>query len=278
MQRAIKQFILFLFIALCLHTQAAAFPKHNSVPGGIAILAIAPTSAKRPIVHYEGNRVTVVPHQKEWVSLVGIPLDATTGTHKISITHPVTQKRFDAPFQVTPKNYRLQRLTIRNKNKVNPNKKSTERIIRELAVQKRLKTQFSEREAQLDFMKPVKGRDSGRFGLRRIINGQKRNPHSGMDIAAPTGTPIRATTDGQVLYTGDFFFSGNVVYVDHGSGVISMYAHLSKTNVQPGQWISKGQIIGEVGSTGRVTGPHLHWSVYLNGQVIDPGLFTQKMN
>lgn len=277
MQRAIL-FILFFFAYFGLQTKVLAFPAHQPVPGGIATLTIAPTSAPRPIVYYQSNRVAVAPYNNEWVAIVGIPLDADAGTHKISITNPSTQKTFHAPFQVNNKNYRLQRLTIHNKNKVNPNRKSTKRIVRELTIQNKLKTQFSDQPANLDFIQPIRGRNSGRFGLRRIINGQKRNPHSGMDIAAPTGTPIKATAAGRVIYTGNFFFTGNVVYVDHGSGIISLYAHLSQINVKANQWLKRGQILGNVGSTGRVTGPHLHWSVYLNGQVIDPALFIPKRN
>ena len=279
MQWAKKILFTLLFISCFgLSAGALAFPNHSPVPGGIATLAIAPTSAPLPLVFYQNNRVTVVPYEDEWVALVGISLDAKTGTHQIDITNPTTQKTFSAPFQVNAKKYRLQRLTIRNKNKVNPNKKSTQRIIRELAIQKKLKTQFSERRAQFNFIQPVRGRNSGRFGLRRVINGQKRNPHSGMDIAAPTGTPIKSAASGQVIHTGNFFFSGNVVYVDHGSGLISMYAHLSRIDVRAGQWLQQGEILGNVGSTGRATGPHLHWSVYLNGQVVNPALFTPKMN
>ncbi len=281
MQRAnntITLLILFFTSYFGLSAAAVAFPAHNPVPGGIATLAIAPVNAPRPIVYYQGNRVTTVPYENEWVALVGISLNSSAGTHQISITNPSTQKSFDAPFQVRDKKYRLQRLNIHNKNKVNPNKKSTQRIVRELAVQKRLKTQFSERQAALDFIQPIRGRNSGRFGLRRTINGQKRNPHSGMDIAAPTGTPVKATANGQVIHTDNFFFSGNVVYVDHGSGIISMYAHLNQINVHSGQWLRQGDILGHVGSTGRATGPHLHWSVYLNGQAIDPSLFIPKSN
>jgi murein DD-endopeptidase MepM/ murein hydrolase activator NlpD len=94
-----------------------------------------------------------------------------------------------------------------------------------------------------------------------------------MDIAAAAGTPVKVTASGWVLHTDNFFFSGNVVYVDHGSGVISMYAHLSKIQVKAGDTVQQGDIIGEVGSTGRATGPHLHWSVYLNGEAVDPSLF-----
>lgn len=265
-----------LTMVMLFPVQAAAFPAHHPVPGGISLLAIAPVTAKRPIVHYQGQRVTVVPYGNEWVAAVGIPLSASPGTHNITVTHPVTRQQFNAPFAVTDKYYRTQKLTIRDNNKVNPDHSSTQRIIRELAIQKDITTRFSERNVRMDFIHPVSGRDSGRFGLKRIINGEPRSPHSGMDIAAPSGTPIRSAANGTVLYTGSFFFSGNVVYVDHGSGVISLYAHLNSINVRPGDYARQGAIIGSVGQTGRTTGPHLHWSVYLNGQAIDPALFTQK--
>lgn len=249
-------------------SQTFAFPHANPVPGGIALIPLGALSDTPPIAQYEGQRVTVAPLEQQWIALVGIPLDTQEGTHQLQLSgsKPIA-------FDVAPKQYRTQRITIRDRNKVDPDDESSERIIRELAIQKRLKTQYSSTNANVDFIKPVPGQDTGRFGLRRIMNGQSRNPHSGMDIAAAAGTPVQATAAGRVLHTDDFFFSGNVVYVDHGAGVISMYAHLSKINVNIGDEVRQGDIIGEVGSTGRATGPHLHWSVYLNGTAVDPALF-----
>jgi murein DD-endopeptidase MepM/ murein hydrolase activator NlpD len=114
---------------------------------------------------------------------------------------------------------------------------------------------------------------TGSFGRRRVFNGQNRRPHSGMDIAANEGVPVAAPARGTVIELGDFFFSGNLVYIDHGQGMISMFAHLSEIDVEMGQQIKKGEIIGKVGATGRVTGPHLHWSLGLNGAWVDPSLF-----
>ncbi len=121
------------------------------------------------------------------------------------------------------------------------------------------------------FMQPVSGRISGKFGGQRIMNGRKMNPHAGTDIAAPLGMPVAAAGDGKVvLMAGDLFYSGNVVVIDHGYGLQTIYAHLNKITVQKGQKVKKGEIIGEVGKTGRVTGPHLHWGASLKGIRFNP--------
>lgn len=117
----------------------------------------------------------------------------------------------------------------------------------------------------------------GRFGSRRIFNGQPRNPHTGSDFAADRGTPVLAPADGVVALSGAFFFSGNSIFLDHGDGLISMVFHLTEIFVEPGQRVTRGAVIGTVGSTGRATGPHLHFGLRWHGARIDPKPLLEKV-
>jgi murein DD-endopeptidase MepM/ murein hydrolase activator NlpD len=202
---------------------------------------------------------------------VGIPLDTEAGRHVLEVAHagkPVT-----IPFDVAAKTYPEQHLTVPNRRHVNPEPEDLERIKKESVRLGAAKASWSEVPLPpLTLQLPVQGPRSSPFGLRRYFNGQPRSPHGGMDIAAPAGTPVAAAAAGKVVNTGSYFFNGNTVLIDHGQGLITMYCHLSRISVKEGDVVNAGQPIGAVGSTGRVTGPHLHWSVMLNQTSIDPEL------
>ena len=204
------------------------------------------------------------------IAVVGIPLSAQTGEHELLLRYAdgTVETRH---FHVSAKQYPEQRLTIDNPRMVNPNPQDLERIRSESAQMREQYIRFSPLQHSLaPFVKPVDGVTSSPFGRRRILNDQPRNPHSGLDIAAPTGTPIKAPTPADVTLTGNFFFNGNTVFLDHGGGLITMYCHMSEIMVREGDKVDRGATIGLVGATGRATGPHLHWSVNLNGHRIDP--------
>lgn len=255
-------------LLLILPCAAFALPRAQSTPGGVAVLPLdIAVESPAPQLKYKGRRVFAYPHVDGWYAYVGIPLNAKTGTHHLVVNGE------DYSFSVANKAYETQSLTIKNKRKVNPNAEDMQRINRESGRKAAAKAYFSEELLGADFIEPTAGPRSSSFGLRRIFNGQARSPHSGMDIAAPQGQAVVAPADGIVREMGDFFFSGNLIYLDHGQGLTSLYAHLSQFDVAVGDRVKQGQKIGEVGATGRVTGPHLHWSVGLNGEWVDPALF-----
>ena len=163
-------------------------------------------------------------------------------------------------------------------------KSQNERIVKERKIIKEARGKIGEVKEALfaeGIIRPVKGgRLSSVFGSQRVLNGTPKNPHNGLDIAAPRGTPVYAMTDGVVLLAADnFYYSGNFILLDHGFGLNSSYLHLSKKFVKAGDYVKKGQKIGEIGTTGRSTGPHLHWSVQWYGKRVDPaGLLKYPIN
>ena len=173
-----------------------------------------------------------------------------------------------------PKAYPEQRLTIKNPKMVTPPADELARIAEERERQLAIRSRFRDVPVnRVDLDLPADGRLSSRFGLRRIFNGEPRAPHTGLDVAVPTGTPIRAPADGVVTLVDDLYFNGKTVFVDHGQGFVSMVCHLDQARVEVGQKVARGERLGDAGSSGRATGPHLHWSVYLNGAAVDPALF-----
>jgi murein DD-endopeptidase MepM/ murein hydrolase activator NlpD len=208
-----------------------------------------------------------------WTAVVGIALSAAPGTGHVDVRRAgVADER--VAFPIGPARYAEQRLTVKNQRHVDPSKEDLARIAAERErIDAALGTYTEDLEPVFEFPAPVAGRRSSSFGLRRYFNNQPRNPHSGMDIAAPAGTPVLSPAPGRVLDAGDFFFNGNTVFLDHGQGLVTMYCHLSRIDVKAGAEVPAGARLGLVGATGRVTGPHLHWGVALNRALVDPALF-----
>lgn len=246
---------------------ANGLPTSVNVPGGIAIIKLDAPLESQPQAAYQKHPVTVVQHNNAWHAVVGLNLNTKAGEHFI-----VSQgKRY--PFTVSAKDYPEQHIQLKTRKHIDL---SAEDLARHKGEKKQANAVFNVFDTQqapdLNFVKPVEGPYSSPFGLKRFFNGEPRNPHSGLDIAAATGTTIHAPSTGKVVLTGNFFFNGNVVYMDHGQGLISMFCHLSEIGVKTGDILEKGAVLGKVGATGRVTGPHLHWSVSLNNARIDPML------
>jgi murein DD-endopeptidase MepM/ murein hydrolase activator NlpD len=262
-----------LFLAWLALPAAAGFvaPRVSVVPGGVVTFKVTGPADDKPVVKYGDRPMMVVRQGSEWLAIVGIPLDAEPGEHHVELEqHAVTRQ---IPFKVLPKQYRTQQLKV-PPSQVNLSAEDEARVTREREkVSAALHAFTADAPSTLRLPAPVPGPRSSSFGLRRVFNGESRNPHSGMDIAAPTGTPIKAPLAGKVVDVGSYFFNGNNVLIDHGQGLVTMYCHLSKIRVEVGQDVKAGDVIGDVGATGRVTGPHLHWGVALSGTFVDPALF-----
>jgi murein DD-endopeptidase MepM/ murein hydrolase activator NlpD len=256
-------------------TEPELLPRESRVPGGIAYVEV-PGAALPPVVMADGHRAPVIRRGERWVAVVGIPLAAEIGERNLIVR--TETGRFDVPFYVSDKRYRTQHLTIKNQRQVEPNPEDLARIKAETERSDKALSLYTIDNAPpaLSLSAPVDGVRSDSYGSRRYFNGQARSPHTGMDIAAAKGTPIRSPAAGTVVEAGDFFFNGNTLYIDHGNGLVTMYCHLDTVQVKVGDRLGRGQVIGTVGASGRVTGPHLHWGVALNRAMVDPALFLDE--
>lgn len=271
----IKKLLTLIFLLPVL-AHGATLPDGSPVPGGIIPLTVDSANNPPPQVFYQDRRVLVLKNEHQWVALVGIPLSAEPGEHRLRIQRAGQAETYKS-FTVTPKEYPSQYITLKETRYVNPPPEDLKRIKKEtILINRALSTWTAQPAVDLDFHLPVNGRLSSPFGLRRFFNNQPRNPHSGLDIAAPAGTPIKAPAQGRVIDTGHYFFNGKTVFLDHGQGLITGYFHMREIQVKPGQILQRGDVLGAVGATGRVTGPHLHWNVYLNGTKVDPQLWIAR--
>jgi murein DD-endopeptidase MepM/ murein hydrolase activator NlpD len=267
------QFVALVLIAFALPAvaQGLVLPRESRVPGGVALIAVGDAATARPTVTRNGANVWVAQRGKSWAAVVGIALSSEPGEHSVDVTR--SGMTTTESFTVKPKRYPVQKLTL-NKAMVDPPVEVMARIERESAHLKTKRSTWRETDATTAaFDLPAKGPLSSRFGVARVLNGQPRSPHAGLDVAVGTGTSVNAPADGIVIDTGDYYFCGKGVMMDHGNGLLTLYCHLSEFAVSVGDAVRRGQRIALSGGTGRSTAPHLHWTVYLNGVAVEPELF-----
>jgi murein DD-endopeptidase MepM/ murein hydrolase activator NlpD len=280
-----KQPILFLFFLFLLLISTLAFADNPLRP------EILPTSAKQGDVgllrvtglknlknlegEFKGIRFSMNPDSagKAYEALLAVDMDTKPGKYQVKVQGRDQEGKSLAgasSLEVKKVSFKTQTLSLPS-SMVDLDPKTLERVN---AESQRVEAVFQRtRKEKLwkgRFLRPVPGEISTPFGLRRVINRQNKSPHSGVDLRAEEGTPILASNAGSVILVDDFFFSGKSVILDHGQGVYSMYFHLSEILVREGEKISKGDVLGQVGSTGRSTGPHLHWGVRVRGAKVDP--------
>jgi murein DD-endopeptidase MepM/ murein hydrolase activator NlpD len=258
------------FVALLALGATALATEQSLRPGGIAVIEIGSTEASAPEASMDGKPLLVMQRGEKWVAVAGIPLDTEPGEMLISINGE------EAVINVAEHAYREQRITVENKSFVDQDKEQLDRIWSERKIIDAVLSSFTESPVGgLSLAAPVPGTQSASFGYRRFFNDQPRSPHKGMDISAGNGEPIAASRSGVIAATGNYFFNGNTVLIDHGQGFVTLYCHMSKISIEEGQQVETGDVIGAVGSTGRVTGPHLHFGTYLNGTAVDPAFFLE---
>jgi murein DD-endopeptidase MepM/ murein hydrolase activator NlpD len=265
-------FLLACALALATPALAALDTPADAAPGRVAQLRLG-AAPQPPKARYDGRRLLVRQERGEWIALAGIPLSVKAGsTVPVEIDYGGGRHEV-RKLPVLPWNYQVQRLEMPVEQADLPPEQLARYEKEREHLAKVLRTFTETAPADLALLQPVPGRRSGSFGLRRVINGVARSPHGGLDIAAPTGTPVIAAAAGRVADAGEYLFLGRTIILDHGQGLLTLYSHLSAMHVAPGGVVAAGATIGEVGATGRATGPHLHFSVYLNAASVDPAIF-----
>ncbi len=259
-------------VLCCVTSLAFAIVEQTPRPGGIAVVRVAEANSDpAPVVMFNDKRVLVLRFENMWAAMIGIPLNQAIGMAEATVRFS-DGRHWTIGFEVEPYAYREQRLTV-SKGYVDLTGEQLNRVGKERKIIDAALTHWRDFAlTDLSLIEPVAGERSSSFGLKRFFNDQPRSPHKGMDVAAALGTPVVASGDGTVTATGNYFFNGNTVIIDHGQGFVTLYCHLDEIGVEEGQQLTTGMPIGKVGATGRVTGPHLHFGTYLNGTAVDPAL------
>ncbi|WP_369178484.1 peptidoglycan DD-metalloendopeptidase family protein [Candidatus Thiodubiliella endoseptemdiera] len=268
-----------LLLLLLSHFAWASIPvQHTPYPGGIAVFDFETTHSNPKAFYRTVPLYTQHIEGNHWQVLLGIPLLEKAGKKSITI-QDFSTRTLDVEIKIIKNKPVKQNIKLKGKNKkyVDPNAAHMDRIKKERVILGKTRLFFSDKTLSNGvFIRPVLGVITSPFGVKRLYNGQPRNPHTGIDYAGATGTPIKAPADGKVILSGQYFFNGNTIFLDHGQGLISVYIHMDKRIAKQGKMVKKGETIGTIGQTGRATGPHLHWGVYLNRTTVHPNLLMGK--
>jgi murein DD-endopeptidase MepM/ murein hydrolase activator NlpD len=247
-------------------------PATTLQPGSVLLLTIS-SDDPAPALRARAFNRDLAPFPvdaRTWQVLVGIDLDVTPGTYPVEIEAGGPEARTTYVLAVKPRRFPTRTLKV-DPDLVNPPPQELARIARETQQLRRLwDAPSSARLWEGPFVRPVPDEANSSFGTRSIYNGEARSPHGGTDFLSPAGRPIKAPNAGRVVLAAPLYFTGGTVVIDHGLGVLSLFAHLSSITVREGDAVKTGDAIGEVGATGRVTGPHLHWAVRVSGARVDP--------
>lgn len=238
-------------------------------PGEVVVLSIAAPADAGPVrVRAFDRDIPAYRDGDRWRAIVGVDLDVKPGTYRVTVDSDAMHGSYD--LAITPRRFRTWRLTV-DEAFVTPPPSEQPRIEREaVLLADTWRSSAATRLWTTGFVRPVPQAANSAFGTRSVFNGKPRNAHGGADFLSPAGTPIHAPNAGRVAVARNLYFSGNTVIIDHGLGVFSMLAHLSRIDVQEGEMVAPHQAIGLVGATGRVTGPHLHWAVRIGDARVDP--------
>lgn len=262
----------FKVILLFITTSVFALSNHP-YQGGVALIELK-GFIQKPKLFYKAKEAKVIKQNNKYFAAIGIGLDEKVGKKHIVAVTP--DKKEDFYFDIEKKAYKKEYIKLKTNKHVNLSKENLKRYYKDRDLSKKVLSSFNKNiSCNLNFIAPLQGRLTSEFGKKRYFNGKPKSPHKGVDIAAKKGTPIAAAEDGIVVIRDNFFFNGNTIYLDHGEGVVSIYCHMSKFAVKKGDFVYKGETIGYVGSTGRVTGSHLHFGIVLNKESVDPAIFIK---
>ena len=261
-------------LSLSKSLSVCSFPQSFPYPGGMVNYSITFNELSlEQDLRVEGLKSIICSGKDNSKNLL-IPIPLSFEGDQIEI---LLSNQLVSTIEIKQQDYRESRITIKNQNLVNPPASMQKRIRKEYAEGVSAKNTFNRKLGNSrEMILPLEGIVSSEYGVKRFINGLPRNRHVGLDIASDEGQPVFAPLSGKVILVDNFFYKGNVVYIDHGNGLVSSYSHLSKSLVSLNQSISTGEELGLVGSTGRVTGPHLHWEVYFLGIPLNPEIFIKN--